>query len=388
MCGSQVFQREDALDENAGGDDVFRIEVAQRHQLRDLYDGGFRRCRHDRAKVARRLAIDQVAPAVALVGFNQREIGFDRVLQHVVATVDFPCLLAFRQRRAVAGGGKHRPQPGAGRLDPRREVALRHQLQLHFAATVEIIENLRIHLARGLEVIQAFTPQRPLLSISQISQKTGIPRAAVRRCLYTLSKLGFVYAEDGKNFQLRPRILALGHAWLASTPLARSAQPVLRHLSEMLNESCSIATLDGDDILYIARASSSRIMTIDLDIGSRLPAWATSMGRVLLSHQPEEKLNDMLGRVTMIRYTPQTVDSVAKLRAELKRVHQQGYALNDQELEMGLRSLAVPLFNAQGQVQAALNVGVHAGQMTAREMIERVLPELQKAARELTLLLR
>ena len=117
--------------------------------------------------------------------------------------------------------------------------------------------------ARGLEVIQAFTPQRPLLSISQISQKTGIPRAAARRCLYTLSKLGFVYAEDGKNFQLRPRISALGHARLASTPLARSAQPVLRHLSEMLNESCSIATLDGDDILYIARASSSRIMTID-----------------------------------------------------------------------------------------------------------------------------
>lgn len=174
--------------------------------------------------------------------------------------------------------------------------------------------NFMASLARGLEVIQAFTPQRPLLSISQISQKTGIPRAAVRRCLYTLSKLGFVYAEDGKNFQLRPRILALGHAWLASTPLARSAQPVLRHLSEMLNESCSIATLDGDDILYIARASSSRIMTIDLDIGSRLPAWATSMGRVLLSHQPEEKLNDMLARVTMIRYTPQTVDSVAKAR--------------------------------------------------------------------------
>ena len=245
--------------------------------------------------------------------------------------------------------------------------------------------NFMASLARGLEVIQAFTPQRPVLSISQISQKTGIPRAAV---LYTLSKLGFVYAEDGKNFQLRPRILALGHAWLASTPLARSAQPVLKHLSEMLNESCSIATLDGDDILYIARASSSRIMTIDLDIGSRLPAWATSMGRVLLSHQPEERLNDMLGRVTMIRYTPQTVDSVNKLRAELKRVHQQGYALNDQELEMGLRSLAVPLYNPQGQVEAALNVGVHAGQMSTREMLDRVLPELQKAARELTLLLR
>ncbi|MRS16005.1 helix-turn-helix domain-containing protein [Enterobacteriaceae bacterium RIT691] len=248
--------------------------------------------------------------------------------------------------------------------------------------------NFMASLARGLEVIQAFTPQRPVLSISQISQKTGIPRAAVRRCLYTLGKLGFVYAEDGKNFQLRPRILSLGHAWLASTPLARSAQPVLKHLSEMLNESCSIATLDGDDILYIARASSSRIMTIDLDIGSRLPAWATSMGRVLLSGQPEEKLNDMLARVTMIRYTPQTVDSVSQLRAELKRVRQQGYALNDQELEMGLRSLAVPLFNPQGHIVAALNVGVHAGQVSAHEMIERVLPELQKAAKELTLLLR
>lgn len=247
--------------------------------------------------------------------------------------------------------------------------------------------NFMASLARGLEVIQAFTPQRRVMSISQISQKTGIPRAAVRRCLYTLGKLGFVYAEDGKSFELRPRILALGHAYLASTPLARATQPVLKHLSDMLNESCSIATLDGDDILYIARASSSRIMTIDLDIGSRLPAWSTSMGRVLLSHLSEDKLNDMLGRITMIRYTSQTVDSVSALRAELKKVRQQGYALNDQELEMGLRSIAVPLINAQGQVQAALNVGVHAGQVSAEELRTRVLPELQKAAQELSLLL-
>ena len=247
--------------------------------------------------------------------------------------------------------------------------------------------NFMASLARGLEVIQAFTPQRRMLSISQISQKTGIPRAAVRRCLYTLGKLGFVYAADGKHFELRPRILALGHAYLASTPLARATQPVLKHLSEMLDESCSIATLDGDDILYIARVSSSRIMTIDLDIGSRLPAWSTSMGRVLLSHLPEEKLNDLLGRITMIRYTSRTVESVPALRAELKKVRQQGYALNDQELEMGLRSIAVPLMNEQGQVHAALNVGVHAGQVSAAELRERVLPELQKAARELALLL-
>lgn len=248
--------------------------------------------------------------------------------------------------------------------------------------------NFMASLARGLEVIQAFTPQRRQMSISQISQKTGIPRAAVRRCLYTLGKLGFVYAEDGKYYQLRPRILSLGHAYLASTPLAKSTQPVLKHLSEMLNESCSIATLDGDDILYIARASSSRIMTIDLDIGSRLPAWSTSMGRILLSYLPEEQLNDFLGRITMIRYTPQTGDSVSKLREELKRVRQQGYALNDQELEMGLRSIAVPLVNPEGTVVAALNVGVHAGQVSAQELLNRVLPKLQEAAQELSLLLK
>ena len=248
--------------------------------------------------------------------------------------------------------------------------------------------NFMASLARGLEVIQAFTPQRRVLSISQISQKTGIPRAAVRRCLYTLGKLGFVYAEDGKNFQLRPRILSLGHAWLASTPLAKSAQPVLKALSTRLNESCSIAVLDGDDILYISRASGARIMTIDLDVGSRLPAWSTSMGRVLLSHLPEEQLNDFLGRINMIRYTPQTIVSVSKLREELQRVRQQGYALNDQELEMGLRSIAVPLYNPHGQVEAALNVGVHAGQVSAQALREQVLPALQDAALELSLLLK
>ncbi|MCS5950110.1 hypothetical protein LNO88_12795 [Klebsiella pneumoniae subsp. pneumoniae] len=156
----------------------------------------------------------------------------------------------------------------------------------------------------------------------------------------------------------------------------------------MLNESCSIATLDGDDILYIARASSSRIMTIDLDIGSRLPAWATSMGRVLLSHQPEEEAQRYAGPGDRDPLYPTDGGFGGEAARRTETGASAGYALNDQELEMGLRSLAVPLFNAQGQVQAALNVGVHAGQMTAREMIERVLPELQKAARELTLLLR
>ncbi|BEM58703.1 IclR family transcriptional regulator [Serratia marcescens] len=242
-------------------------------------------------------------------------------------------------------------------------------------------------LARGLEVLQAFTPQRRLMSVSQISQRTGIPRAAVRRCLYTLSKLGFVYAEDGKNYELRPRVLSLGHNWLGASPLANAAQPVLRQLSQTLNESCSMAILDGDDILYIARASTSRIMTIDLHVGSRLPASTTSMGRVLLSGLASETLNDYLARLTQLRYTSHTLVSVSALREELARVRQQGYAINDQELEIGLRSLAVPLTTPDGRIAAALNVGVHAGQVSAERLHQHHLPLLRSAAEEISLLL-
>ncbi len=242
-------------------------------------------------------------------------------------------------------------------------------------------------LARGLEVLQAFTPQRRLMSVSQISQRTGIPRAAVRRCLYTLSKLGFVYAEDGKNYELRPRVLSLGHNWLGASPLANAAQPVLRQLSQTLNESCSMAILDGDDILYIARASTSRIMTIDLHVGSRLPASTTSMGRVLLSGLASETLNDYLARLTQLRYTSHTLVSVSALREELARVRLQGYAINDQELEIGLRSLAVPLTTPDGRIAAALNVGVHAGQVSAERLHQHHLPLLSSAAEEISLLL-
>lgn len=248
--------------------------------------------------------------------------------------------------------------------------------------------NFMASLARGLEVIQAFTPQRRLMSISQISQKTGIPRAAVRRCLYTLNKLGFVYADDGKNFELRPHILALGHAYLASTPLAKSTQPVLKHLSQTLNESCSIATLDGDDILYIARSFTSRIMTIDLDIGSRLPAFSTSMGRVLLSQLPPDALTAYLNRVQLIRYTQYTLSSTSRLRTELEKVREQGYAINDQELEIGLRSIAVPIVSPSGRTEAALNTSVHASQVSVAELTTRILPEMQRAAQELSLLLK
>ncbi|WP_116141183.1 IclR family transcriptional regulator domain-containing protein [Trinickia diaoshuihuensis] len=242
-------------------------------------------------------------------------------------------------------------------------------------------------LARGLAVIQAFSPQRRVLTMSQISQRTGIPRAAVRRCLHTLGKLGFVTAEEGRNFSLRPRILALGHAYLASTPLANAAQPVLRHISNTLNESSSVAILDGDEILYIARAFTSRIMTIDLHVGSRLPAYCTSMGRVLLAHLPSAELDGYLERAKLIQYTTNTIVSPEGLREALESVRRDGYAINDQELEIGLRSIAVPITAPDGRVVAALNVGAQAARVPVAEMRDRFLPVLKDGARELGLLL-
>jgi len=242
-------------------------------------------------------------------------------------------------------------------------------------------------LARGLAVIQAFSAQRRVLTISQVSQRTGIPRAAVRRCLHTLGKLGFVSAEDGRNFSLRPRILALGHAYLASTPLANAAQPVLRHMSNTLNESSSVAILDGDEILYIARAFTSRIMTIDLHVGSRLPAYCTSMGRVMLSHLSVDEIDAYFDRVKLIQYTPRTIVTREGLREALDSVRRNDYAINDQELEIGLRSIAVPIAAPDGRVVAALNVGVQAARISVAEMESRFLPVLREGARELGLLL-
>ena len=246
--------------------------------------------------------------------------------------------------------------------------------------------NYMTSLARGLAVIQAFSQQRRILSISQISQKTGIPRAAVRRCLHTLNQLGFVAADDGRNFALRPRILSLGHPYLASAPLGRAAQPVLRHVSNTLTESSSIAILDGDEILYIARASTSRIMTIDLDIGSRLPASCTSMGRVLLSQLDSAEIERHLAHAKLIQYTATTLITPEALQQELHKVREQGYAVIDQELEIGLRSIAVPIIDASGQTMAAINVGIHAARASVQEMIQRFLPVLKEAAEELALL--
>ena len=241
--------------------------------------------------------------------------------------------------------------------------------------------NFMLSLARGLEVLNAFTPQRQRLTISQLSQKTQISRAAVRRCLYTLAALGMVHSPDGRSYELLPRVLAVGHAYLAGTPLAKVAQTAL----DTLGESCSAATLDGDNVLYIARAAVNNLLSVDIGRGSRLPAWATSMGRVLLSALPEEQLEVTLSRAVLMRYTPHTVCDLPGLREEIAKVRMQGYALADRQIEVGLCSLAVPLLSRGGQVVAALNVGVPAAAMSAGALKELALAPLRRAAMELSL---
>src|SRR5580658_2206291 len=172
------------------------------------------------------------------------------------------------------------------------------------AATLDVYTgdpNFMTSLARGLIVIQAFTQQSPQMTISQLSVKTGLSRAAVRRCLYTLAKLGFAGAEDGQRYALRPRMLSLSHTYTTSSTLSTAAQPILERMSQTFRESFSVATLDGNEIVYIARTVvPSRVMAVDLHIGSRLPAYCTSMGRVLLAYLPPDQLEAYLSRVDLV----------------------------------------------------------------------------------------
>jgi IclR family transcriptional regulator, pca regulon regulatory protein len=247
--------------------------------------------------------------------------------------------------------------------------------------------NFMTSLARGLIVIQAFTQQSPQMTISQLSVKTGLSRAAVRRCLYTLTKLGFAGAEDGSRYSLRPRMLTLSHTYTTSNTLSTAAQPILERMSATLRESFSVATLDGEDIVYIARTHVNRVMAVDLHIGSRLPAYCTSMGRILLAYLPTEQLEQYLAKVDLIPHTSRTITSVEKLRLALRTIRRNGYALCDQEYEVGLRSLAVPVYSSSGRVVATLNLSGNAPRISVLEMQSRYLTHLRNAANELSVFL-
>ncbi len=247
--------------------------------------------------------------------------------------------------------------------------------------------NFMTSLARGLIVIQAFTQQSPQMTISQLSIKTGLSRAAVRRCLYTLTKLGFAGAEDGSRYSLRPRMLTLSHTYTTSNTLSSAAQPILERMSASLHESFSVATLDGEDIVYIARTQVNRVMAVDLHIGSRLPAYCTSMGRILLAYLPAEQLEQYLAKVNLIPHTTRTITSIEKLRLALRNIRRNGYAICDQEYEVGLRSIAVPVYSSSGRVVATLNLSGNAPRLSVLEMQNRFLTPLRNAANELSVFL-
>ena len=212
-------------------------------------------------------------------------------------------------------------------------------------------------LARGLAVLTAFDADHRELTLADVARRTDLSRAAARRFLLTLTDLGFV-RTDGKQFALTPQVLRLGAAYLTSLGLPEIAAPHLERLSATVGESSSCAVLDGDDVVYVARVATRRIMSVGIAVGTRFPAYATSMGRVLLAGLPEPELDDYLARTDRSRLTPTTLVDEPALRDELARVRDQGWAFVDEELEIGLRSLAAPVLDARGLVRASVNVSM------------------------------
>ncbi|HZR56745.1 MAG TPA: IclR family transcriptional regulator C-terminal domain-containing protein [Terriglobales bacterium] len=234
-----------------------------------------------------------------------------------------------------------------------------------------------LSLARGLRVIEAFEGHTEGQSVADVARATGFSRAAVRRSLTTLEELG--YAEsNGRTYRLSTRVLKLGFSYLSSNTLPAIAQPALERITEVVHESSSLSVLDGEEIVYLARSTAKRVMSVGLSVGSRLPAYCTSMGRVLLAALPEAELADYLTRVDIKALTPKTIIDKNLLGDIIRRVRSDGFALTDEELELGLRSVAVPVKTRQGRVVAAMNIGVHAARVSSAEMIHRLLPILQE----------
>jgi IclR family transcriptional regulator, pca regulon regulatory protein len=242
-------------------------------------------------------------------------------------------------------------------------------------------------LARGLAVLQSLSEKRRRISIAQVSHLTGIPRAAARRSLHTLVKLGFAGVDEHRRFYLRPRVLTFSHAYLSASPIAMLAQPVLDRLGEAMHEACSLATLDGDEISYLARSASSRIISPQLNVGRRLPAYCTSIGHVLLAHLPAEELDLYLARVRFHPYTAHTPRLREELLALLQGVRDSGFAYASQLMELRLCTFAVPVRDTGGNYVAGINVILPGRLMSRSEMASRYYQPLQEAEMELGSLL-
>lgn len=237
-------------------------------------------------------------------------------------------------------------------------------------------------LERGLAVIRAFDAAHPELTLSDVARATGLTRAAARRFLLTLVDLGYV-RTDSRAFALRPQVLELGYAFLSALTLPQVAEPHLERLASQLHESSSMSVLDGDSVVYVARMATSRIMNVTISVGTRFPAHATSMGRVLLADLVQADLDAYLDRTDLCPLTKRTITDAGALRNALSAVARQGWALVDQELEDGLRAIAAPIHDRSGRVVAAVNVSTHASRTTLDEMRRALLPALLATARDI-----
>lgn len=240
--------------------------------------------------------------------------------------------------------------------------------------------------ARGLEVIRSFSADAPQQTLSEVAQRSGLTRAGARRILLTLHALGYVQT-DGRSYRLTPRILDLGFAYLSSMPIWNLAEPVMEGLVAEIKESCSAAVLDATDIVYVLRVPVHKIMSITLGVGSRLPAWCTSMGRVLLADLPEEERRARLAASDIRAHTRHTVTDTEALMARIAQVRRQGWCIVNQELEEGLISVAVPVTDRSGRTVAALNVSGQANRTNVRTVQEQILPALQRSADTISRLL-
>jgi IclR family transcriptional regulator, pca regulon regulatory protein len=240
-----------------------------------------------------------------------------------------------------------------------------------------------LSLARGLRVIECFEGHTEGRSVAEIAKDAGLSRASVRRLLLTLEMLG--YAESSRRaYHLKTRVLKLGLSYLSSTSVIAAAQPVLERITGVLGESASMSMLDGDQIVYVARSAATRVLSVGLSVGSRLPAYCTSMGRVLLAALSEDQLGAYLQNLKPRPYTAKTITDPERLRAVILKVRRAGFALVNEELEAGLRALSVPVRNRQNRVVAAINVGAHALRVDQKQMLHRCLPVLRESAAKIS----
>jgi IclR family pca regulon transcriptional regulator len=238
-------------------------------------------------------------------------------------------------------------------------------------------------LARGLAIVQAFANHRRTLTIAKISQKTGIARAAVRRYLHTLAELGYVTTLDGHGFSLSPKVLTLGNAYLSACSLPALAQQHLDALAHETGEAVSLGILDQVDMVYVARANSSAVMSSRFNVGARLPAYCTSIGHILLAELPRHELEERLSTMRFVPYTCHTIASAARLVEYLARVRENGHAIADQQFEVGFRSIAVPVSNRSGEALAGINVIVPIARTPVAQMASRYFRALRECASRL-----